>query len=124
MDDFELPRDLTIGRMSRGMRVKAALVTALAYRPRLLVLDEPFSGLDPVVRDDLIHGVLERAGEERWSVLISSHDLDEVERLVDTVAFLDAGRIVLCEPMTTLQDRFRRVEVTLPDAAAAAESML
>jgi ABC-2 type transport system ATP-binding protein len=113
--DFELPLGTKIGRLSRGMRVKAALVSALAYRPRLLVLDEPFSGLDPVVRDDLIHGVLERAGEEGWSVLISSHDLDEVERLVDAVAFLDAGRIVSCEPMTTLQDRFRRVEVTLSE---------
>ena len=112
VDDFRLPLDQKIGRMSRGMRVKAALVSALAYRPLLLVLDEPFSGLDPVVRDDLIHGMLERAGEERWSVLISSHDLEEVERLVDAVAFLDSGRIVLSEPMTTLQGRFRQVEVT------------
>jgi ABC-2 type transport system ATP-binding protein len=117
--DFGLPLDMRIGRMSRGMRVKAALVTALAYRPRLLVLDEPFSGLDPVVRDDLVHGVLERAGEERWSVLISSHDLDEVERLVDAVAFLDSGRIVLSEPLTVLQDRVRRVEVTLADSQSA-----
>ena len=115
VDDFGLPVNMRIGRMSRGMRVKAALVTALAYRPRLLVLDEPFSGLDPVVRDDLIHGVLERAGEEQWSVLISSHDLDEVERLVDSVAFLDAGRVVLAEPMTALQGRFRQLEVTLPE---------
>ena len=76
--DFQLPLDVQIARLSRGMRIKAALVSALAYRPRLLVLDEPFSGLDPVVRDDLVHGVLERAGEEQWSVLLSSHDLDEV----------------------------------------------
>jgi ABC-2 type transport system ATP-binding protein len=113
VNDFELPTGVRIGRLSRGMRVKAALVSALAYRPRLLILDEPFSGLDPVVRDDLVHGVLERAGEEQWSVLISSHDLDEVERLVDTVAFLDGGRIVACEPMAALQGRFRRVEVTV-----------
>ena len=119
VDDFRLPLDQKIGRMSRGMRVKAALVSALAYRPRLLVLDEPFSGLDPVVRDDLIHGMLERAGEERWSVLISSHDLEEVERLVDAVAFLDAGRIVLSEPLTTLQGRFRQVEVTQPEPGTA-----
>ena len=119
VDDFRLPLDQKIGRMSRGMRVKAALVSALAYRPRLLVLDEPFSGLDPVVRDDLIHGMLERAGDERWSVLISSHDLEEVERLVDAVAFLDAGRIVLSEPLTTLQGRFRQVEVTQPEPGTA-----
>ena len=114
-DDFALPLNVTIGRLSRGMRVKAALVSALAYRPKLLVLDEPFSGLDPVVRDDLVHGVLERAGEEEWSVLISSHDLDEVERLVDAVAFLDAGRVVLSEPMATLQARIRRIEVTVAE---------
>ena len=94
------------------MRVKAALVSSLAYRPRLLVLDEPFSGLDPVVRDDLVHGVLELAGQEQWTVFISSHDLDEVERLVDTVAFIDAGRLVLAEPFPDLHARFRRVEVT------------
>ena len=76
IDDFALPPGVRIGRLSRGMRVKAALVSALAYRPRLLILDEPFSGLDPVVRDDLVHGVLERAGEEQWTVLVSSHDLD------------------------------------------------
>ena len=110
--DFDLPQHVTLARLSRGMRVKAALVSALAYRPRLLVLDEPFSGLDPVVREDLIDGVLERAGEGQWSVLLSSHDLDEVERLVDDVAFLDGGRLVLAEPLATLQQRFRHVEVT------------
>ena len=56
--------------------------------------------------------MLELAGEERWSVLISSHDLDEVERLVDTVGFIDCGRLVLLEPLTDLHARFRRVEIT------------
>jgi ABC-2 type transport system ATP-binding protein len=110
--DFDLRGDAKIASLSRGMRVKAALVSSLAYRPRLLVLDEPFSGLDPVVRDDLVHGVLELAGQEQWTVFISSHDLDEVERLVDTVAFIDAGRLVLAEPFDDLHARFRRVEVT------------
>jgi ABC-2 type transport system ATP-binding protein len=122
--DFDLPLNVKIGRMSRGMRIKAALVSALAYRPRLLVLDEPFSGLDPVVREDLIHGVLERAGEGQWSIFLSSHDLDEVERLVDHVAFLDAGRIVLTEPFSRLQQRFRRVEVTTPEPAQSIPSAL
>ena len=110
--DFDLPLTTKIRRLSRGMRVKAALVSSLAYRPRILVLDEPFSGLDPVVRDDLVHGVLELAGQEQWTVFLSSHDLDEVERLVDTVGFLDAGSLVLCEPFADLHARFRRVEVT------------
>jgi ABC-2 type transport system ATP-binding protein len=119
--DFNLPTNVPIGRLSRGMRVKAALVSSLAYRPRLLVLDEPFSGLDPVVREDLIHGVLERAGEEQWSVFISSHDLEEVERLIDQVAFIDGGRLVLTEPFSTLQQRFRRIEVTTAEPGQSAQ---
>jgi ABC-2 type transport system ATP-binding protein len=118
IDEFDLPTNAKLARLSRGMRVKAALVSSLAYRPRLLVLDEPFSGLDPVVRDDLIRGVLELAGEERWSVLISSHDLDEVERLVDAVGFMDAGRLVMIAPLAELHARFRRVEITV-DASPA-----
>jgi ABC-type multidrug transport system ATPase subunit len=119
IEAFDLPLDGKIAHLSRGMRVKAALVSSLAYRPRLLVLDEPFGGLDPVVRDDLIRGVLELAGQERWSVLISSHDLDEVARLVDTVGFIDAGRLVLIEPLADLHARFRRMEITTVEPAAA-----
>jgi ABC-2 type transport system ATP-binding protein len=119
--DFDLPLTTKIGRLSRGMRMKAALVSSLAYRPRVLVLDEPFSGLDPVVRDDLVHGVLELAGQQQWTVFLSSHDLDEVERLVDVVGFLDAGRLVLCEPFDDLQARFRRVEVTTADGARTSD---
>jgi ABC-2 type transport system ATP-binding protein len=112
VSDFDLQREGRISRLSRGMRVKVALVSSLAYRPRLLVLDEPFSGLDPVVRDDLVHGVLELAGQEQWTVFLSSHDLDEVERMVDAVGFLDGGRLVLGEPFADLNSRFRRIEVT------------
>jgi ABC-2 type transport system ATP-binding protein len=119
--DFDLPIGVKIGRLSRGMRIKAALVSSLAYRPRLLILDEPFSGLDPVVRDDLVHGVLELAGQEQWTVFISSHDLDEVERLVDTVAFIDGGRLVVSERFEDLHARFRRIEVTTNAAAEPAE---
>jgi len=124
LTDFDLRTGDRIGRLSRGMRVKAALVSSLAYRPRLLVLDEPFSGLDPVVRDDLVRGVLELAGEERWTVLLSSHDLDEVERLVDVVGFIDAGRLVLGESFANLHARFRRVEVTAGDAHPATPAVV
>ena len=83
---LDVPLDRTIKAFSRGMRMKAALLSSLAYRPRLLVLDEPFAGLDALVRDEFIQGILELAEEARWSVFISSHDIDEVERLADWMA--------------------------------------
>jgi ABC-2 type transport system ATP-binding protein len=118
---LDLPLDQQLRTLSRGMRMKAAVVAALAYRPRLLVLDEPFSGLDPVMRDDLVQGILELAGSgERWSAIISSHDLNEIERLIDHVAFLQEGRLIFSEPIAALQARFRQIEITSPDGEALA----
>lgn len=111
--DFELPPRQQLKNLSRGMRMKAALVSSLAYRPRLLILDEPFSGLDPIVRDEFARGVLELATGEGVTVFISSHEIDEIERLIDRVAILDEGRCRLSETLENLQRRFRRVEATL-----------
>jgi ABC-2 type transport system ATP-binding protein len=109
---FALPESRKLAHLSRGMLMKAALLSSLAYRPKLLVLDEPFSGLDPLVRDEFIKGVLEVSALGEWTVLVSSHDIDEVERLADHVAVLEGGRLRLSEPTEMLQGRFRRVEVT------------
>ena len=89
---FQLPARRRIGELSHGMRMKMALACALPFRPRLLVLDEPLSGLDALARDDIIAGFLTRA--EGMSVLVSSHELDEVERFATHVAFLHEGRLL------------------------------
>ncbi|VGO22524.1 ABC transporter ATP-binding protein [Pontiella sulfatireligans] len=114
---FDLPNDTKLRSMSRGMKVKAMLLSSLAYRPKLLVLDEPFSGLDPLVRDEFIRGILELTESEGWTVFVSSHDIDEVERLADWVGFIDKGALQLSEKRVTLQERFRQIEVVLPDGA-------
>lgn len=115
---FELPETRKLGQLSRGMLMKAALLASLAYRPKLLVLDEPFSGLDALVRDEFIKGVLEVSETGDWTVLISSHDIEEVERLADRVALLEAGRLQFHETTEALIARFRQVEAT--GAAASA----
>jgi ABC-2 type transport system ATP-binding protein len=114
---FDLPLDRKLGRLSRGMRMKASLLTSLAYHPRLLVMDEPFTGLDPLVRDEVIRGLLELTGQEKWTIFISSHDIDEVERLADWVGVINAGKIHLAESAASLQQRFRTVECVVPTGA-------
>jgi ABC-2 type transport system ATP-binding protein len=108
---FDLPLDRQLRHLSRGMRMKVALASSLAYRPRLLIMDEPFSGLDPLVREDLIDGLLESAGET--TILISSHDLGEIESFASHIGYLDSGRLQFSEEMTSLTARFREVEVVV-----------
>ena len=110
---FDLPPDRRISNFSRGMKIKAAFLISLAYRPRLLVLDEPFTGLDPLVRDELIQSILELTTAEHWTVFISSHDIYEVEMLADTIGVLDRGRLKLVESLDSLQARFKKINITL-----------
>jgi ABC-2 type transport system ATP-binding protein len=108
---FELPGTRKLSQLSRGMWMKTALISSLAYRPQLLVLDEPFSGLDPLIREDFIHGILDGAGET--TILVSSHDLAEIESFATHIAFLDDGRLRFAEEMDTLSARFRQIEVSI-----------
>ncbi|MGA2880181.1 MAG: ABC transporter ATP-binding protein [Bryobacteraceae bacterium] len=108
---FDLPLGRQLRHLSRGMRMKAALASALAYRPKLLIMDEPFSGLDPLVREDLIDGLIESAGET--TILLSSHDLGEIESFASHIGYLDRGRLQFSEEMTSLTARFREVEVVV-----------
>ncbi len=121
LKQFQLPLDRKLGKLSRGMRMKAALVSSLAFHPKLIVLDEPFGGLDPLVRDELIEGLLERAPEA--TIFISSHDLAEIENLASHVGYLDSGHMMFSEEMSVLAERFREVEVTLEAPAQLANNL-
>jgi len=107
---LDLPRTRRLQALSRGMRIKAALASSLAYHPTLVVLDEPFSGLDALVRDEFIAALLERSSEA--TVFISSHDLGEVETFASHVGYLESGRLRFAEEMVALSARFREVEIT------------
>ncbi len=110
-DQFELPPARKIKHLSHGMRLKSLLVGALAFRPKLLVLDEPLSGLDTLVRDEVVNGLLQQAADT--TILISSHELTEIESFTTHVAFMQNGRLLLQEGIENLQARFREVSVTL-----------
>jgi ABC-2 type transport system ATP-binding protein len=106
---LEVPMERKIEHMSRGEQMKLRLLASMAYRPELLILDEPFSGLDPLVREELSSGLLELVGEGDWTVILASHDVDDVERLADHAGIIAGGRMHFSESLETLQQRYRRV---------------
>jgi ABC-2 type transport system ATP-binding protein len=100
---FGLDQSARIKTLSRGQRARAGLLVALAYRPDLLVLDEPSSGLDPIVRRDILGAILRTIADDGRTVLFSSHLLDEVEEVADHVTMIAAGRIVLSGPLEAIR---------------------
>jgi ABC-2 type transport system ATP-binding protein len=113
---FDLDPKARVQNLSRGQRARAGLLVALAHRPDLLVLDEPSSGLDPVVRRDILGAIIRTIADEGRTVLFSSHLLDEVERVADHVAIIHEGRIVLSSGMEQLKESHRRLTLRFSHA--------
>lgn len=112
---LRLPLDRKRRDLSHGMRMKMALACALPYRPKLLVLDEPFSGLDPLIRDEFMENLLEQAGA--MTILISTHELADVENVATHVAFIEQGQLLFQESMNELTKRMREVHVRFAQTA-------
>ncbi len=106
---FDLDPGARIKGLSQGQRARTCLLAAMAYRPVLLVLDEPSTGLDPIVRREILAAIIRTIAEEGRTVLFSSHLLDEVERMADWVAMIDRGKIVLCGPLEEVKAAHRRL---------------
>ncbi len=115
-DMFELAADQKVKSLSRGQRARILLLQALAHRPPLLVLDEPSSGLDPIVRREIITAIIRTVSEEGRTILFSSHLLDEVQRVSDHVAMLHQGRLVLCGRLETILESHSRLTVRFEQA--------
>jgi ABC-2 type transport system ATP-binding protein len=116
-EQFYLDPSARVRNLSKGELAKTGLLVALAHRPALLVLDEPSSGLDPVVRRELLEAVVRSVASEGRTVLFSSHLLDEIARVSDRVAMLAAGRLVLHGALDEILENHRRWVVRLPEAA-------
>lgn len=118
---FDLDAKQKVGTMSRGQRMKAALLCALASRPRLLLMDEPFTGMDIGVKEELVRGLIDTSAEHGGTVLVSTHDIGEIEMLVDWVGFLRDGRVNVSAPLEQLRATYRRVEFTLAPGASLSD---
>jgi len=113
---FGLEPTMRIRELSRGQRAQAGLLIALAYRPELLVLDEPSSGLDPIVRRDILGAIIRTIANEGRTVLFSSHLLEEVEQVADHVTMISQGRIALSVPTEALKESHRCVTVRFEES--------
>lgn len=94
---FKLPGDKRVKEYSRGMKQKLAIAVALSHHAKLLILDEATSGLDPVIRDEILDLLLEFIQDEEHAVLISSHIISDLEKIADYIVFLHQGRVIFSE---------------------------
>jgi ABC-2 type transport system ATP-binding protein len=111
---FDLRAEQQIKGMSHGQRVKAALLLMLARRPRLLVLDEPTTGLDPVARQEVLGELMEVLADDERTIFFSSQNTLDVEQISDQIAFIDRGRIIDSGDKETFLDRWRRLRLDVP----------
>jgi ABC-2 type transport system ATP-binding protein len=111
---FGLRAEQKVKGLSHGQRVKATLLLVLARRPRLLVLDEPTTGLDPVARHEILRELTAVMTDEGRSVLFSSHNTQDVEQISDRITFIDRGRIIDSMDKEAYLDRWRRLRLEVP----------
>lgn len=123
LDTFALDPAKQIRHLSRGMRAQVALIAAVAYRPELLILDEPSSGLDAIVRKDILNAIVRTISEEGRTVIFSSHFLEEVERLSDHVTMIQQGRIVLDASLDALRESHHHSQLHFANPLAAAPEL-
>lgn len=126
---FDLPRNKVFKDFSRGMKMKLAIAAALSHAPKLLVLDEATSGLDPIVRDEVLEIFNEFTREEDHSILLSSHILSDLEKLCDYIAFLHQGQLLFCDEKDLLLERYglfvgtaEQADSLLPEAVIGREA--
>ena len=120
---FPLEEKQTVRRLSRGMQKQAAFWIALSCCPELLLLDEPVDGLDPVMRRQVWSLLLQDVAERGTTVLVSSHNLRELEDVCDHVGIMDRGRMLLERPLSEMQENTVKIQLALPDDAALPEGL-
>lgn len=114
LDRFGLIAQQKVKGLSQGQRVKTLLLLILARRPRLLILDEPTNGLDPVAKQEVLSELMQIVKDETRTVLYSSHNTQDVEQISDTITFIDRGRVIASNPRDEFLDSWRRFKLEAP----------
>lgn len=112
LERFHLPHQKQIKEYSRGMKMKLAIASALSHQPKLLILDEATSGLDPMIRDEILNVFNEFTRDETHSILLSSHIISDLEKICDYITFLHKGQLILSEEKDMLLDRYAIIKLS------------
>jgi ABC-2 type transport system ATP-binding protein len=112
LKDFDLDPKQKVKVLSRGMLAKLALLVAMASKPEVLILDEPSSGLDPMVRREILEKLIAYVSDYKTTIFFSSHLIDEVDRMADTVGILCKGRLLICDEKNKVKDSLKKVVLT------------
>ena len=112
LDRFSLPLDKAFKDFSRGMQMKLAIAVALSHAPKLLILDEATSGLDPMIRDEILEIFNDFTRDETHSILLSSHIISDLEKICDYIAFIHQGSLILCEEKDRLLEEYALLKLS------------
>lgn len=118
LDQFKLPGKKAFKEFSKGMKMKLSIAAALSHRPRLLILDEATSGLDPIARDEILEVFNDFTRDEDHSILISSHIVSDLEKICDYIAFIHKGKLLFCEEKDQLQEQYGLLSASARDFEA------
>lgn len=118
LEKFSLPLKKTFKEFSRGMKMKLSIAAALSHKAKLLILDEATSGLDPIVRDEILDVFNDFTRDEEHSILISSHIVSDLEKICDYIAFIHKGKLLFCEEKDVLLERYGLINVSAADFEA------
>lgn len=112
---FKLPEDNKVKNLSKGMRTQLAVLLNLSIRPKVLVLDEPTSGLDPVLRRQLLSILMDEVAQNQTTVFVSTHNLNELERICDRIGIIHNGRLMFNENLEDLKQKVRKIQVAFAE---------
>ncbi len=124
LQKMSVPPKQVFKTLSRGMKMKLAIAVALSHKAKLLVLDEATSGLDPMVRNELLDVLSEFTRDENNSILLSSHIVSDLEKICDYIAFLHKGKLILCEEKDVLMEKYTMLKLTDEDIEVLAEEAI